>query len=312
MIDTSRINKIFDFYKLGVVKTIEKIEIGFTNNIYSINEKYIVKVCVDQRNEERFEKEAYFYEYFKGEIPIPNVKIYDDTKRLINYNYLIYPKIQGANLYSKWHLLEESERRKIVRKICEILKIINAGSIEAFTKRFNIASEFSWRNKIVNKIEKIVEEIEDQQILPKKTIKSIKEFVHANEYVLEEQEIRIVYWDIHFDNVIIKDKEIIGIIDFERTELCSIDYVLDIVKRMMAFPKKYISAEYEKYAKKEDYENLLTWYKEFYPELFAFYYLDKRLDLYSIEQNLSTLLHWPNDNNLKEIINKMINLDADI
>ncbi|MEI8252594.1 MAG: hypothetical protein WCG25_02370 [bacterium] len=54
-----------------------------------------------------------------------------------------------------------------------------------------------------------------------------------------------------------------------------------------------MSEEFEKFAKQEDYIHLLDWFLEFYPELFEFKNLDKRLDLYFVEYDLHTLLKRP-------------------
>jgi hypothetical protein len=62
---------------------------------------------------------------------------------------------------------------------------------------------------------------------------------------------------------------------------------------MVEHPTKYMSEEFEKFAKKEDYIHLLGRFHEFYPELFEFKNIDKRLDLYSIEYDLHTLLDRP-------------------
>ena len=41
------INNIFERNNLEKVGNIEKINIGFTNEIYSVNDKYILKICND-------------------------------------------------------------------------------------------------------------------------------------------------------------------------------------------------------------------------------------------------------------------------
>ncbi|MBD3299798.1 MAG: hypothetical protein GF347_00420 [Candidatus Moranbacteria bacterium] len=78
---------------------------------------------------------------------------------------------------------------------------------------------------------------------------------------------------------------------------------------MVEYTKKYMSKEFEKFAKKEDYENLLDWFLEFYPELFEFKDLDKRLDLYAIKNDLDTLIWWPNSIQVKQMIAKTVKYD---
>lgn len=82
--------------------------------------------------------------------------------------------------------------------------------------------------------------------------------------------------------------------------------MLDIIKRMVEFPKKYMSEESEPFAKHEDYSQLLNWFREFYPELFDFKDLPARLDLYDIEHNLKDIIGWPDAIELREMIAKTI------
>ena len=44
----------------GTNPKIDKINIGFTNTIYNINDLYIVKICTDEDNEKEFKKEIDF------------------------------------------------------------------------------------------------------------------------------------------------------------------------------------------------------------------------------------------------------------
>ena len=43
---SSSIKKIFQKNNIDIVKLIQKVNIGFTNEIYSINDKYILKICM--------------------------------------------------------------------------------------------------------------------------------------------------------------------------------------------------------------------------------------------------------------------------
>jgi len=298
--DKKIIEKIFTENNLGEVKSVKKIDVGFTNKVYSINDEFILKVCFDEENEENFEKEVFFYDFFKDKIPVPKVIFYDNSKSIYNKFFIIYPKIQGDNLYTKWHLMTDDERRGIIKQLCEFLKIINNADCKKFVEKFKISNPINWKESIDSKIQKSLQELGTRETLSKEFIRKIQKFVEENKSVLNEQKISLVYWDAHFDNILVKDNKIVGILDFERTELASIDFVLDILKRMMNYPKKYMSEESEKFAKKEDYENLLDWFQEFYPELFDFKKLEKRLDLYCIEHDLKDLIGWPNVIELKE------------
>ena len=288
--DQSIIEKIFNQNKLGAVKSIDKLDIWFTNTVYCINDNFILKVCTKTENECNFQKEFFFLNLYKDKIPVPKIIHYDNTKKIYHKNYLLYFKVHGDNLYSKWHLMSDTDRKKIIKQLCEILKTINNTPYEHFIEYFKLHSSINWENEIDFKITNLLQDIESQKLLSNEFIKKIRDYVKENKYVLADQKTVLVYWDAHFDNILIKDNKIIAILDFERTDLASIDFVLDIVKRMSEHPNHYISRKYAKYAKKEDYKNLLKRYKKFYPELFEFNNLDIRLDLYLIEHVLKNIL----------------------
>ena len=304
--DQKIVEQIFLHHGLGEIKSFQKIEIGWTNKVFSVNDNFILKFCEDETNEEKFEREVFFYEFFENKVPVPKIRIYDNSKKIYGKFFMIYPKIQGDNLYSKWHLLSNEERNNITAQLCEILKVISKSPYDEFVKRLNLNSSMNWRDKVVSQIEKSLGEIAKRQLLQPEFIKAIRNFVEQNSHVLAEQKIALVYWDAHFDNILVQNTKIVGILDFERTELSSIDFNLDIVKRMVEYPKKYMSEEFEKFARKEDYAQLLDWFREFYPELFDFKDLDKRLDLYAVEHDLDTLLGWPNSDEVKQMIAKSV------
>ena len=220
---------------------------------------------------------------------------------------MIYPKIQGDNLYAKWHLMDNLERKKIIKELCGYIKNINNTTYNDYVKKFKIDHPLNWHNKIVTSIQNSLKKIKKNKLITSEFIKEIETFVDKYSYVLMEQKMVLVYWDGHFDNILVKNNRIVGILDFERTELSSLDFYLDIVKRMVGRPKKYMSAEIEKFGRKKDYIKLLEWHQEYYPKLFEFKNLNKRLDLYALEHDLKDLIGWPDVKEIKQVIAKTIN-----
>lgn len=306
MMNEAIIKQIFLVNGLEKVKSIEKIKIGFTNKVYSINDKFILKVCENLGNGENFEREVFFYHFFRDKLPVPKIIVYDSSKNVYDKFFIVYRKIQGDNLYSKWHLMGDSERKNIVKQLCAILKTINNSSYESFAKKFKLTAQFNWHDKIIGKIQNSLRQISKKKIISSRLVAAINNFVEINHSVLTEQKIALVYWDAHFDNILVKRNKIVGILDFERVDLSSVDYVLDIIKRMVDYPKKYVCEEFEKFAKKKDYSQLLSWFHEFYPELFVFKNLNVRLDLYAVEHDLAALLRLPNSSEVKRMIAKTI------
>jgi aminoglycoside phosphotransferase (APT) family kinase protein len=290
-----QIKFLFNKAGLDAIDTIDRIKVGFSNAVYSIDEKYILKVAKSEGDNEYLKREIYLCSLLNGKLPTPTIVHSDTSKKLVNRVFIIYEKIQGSNLYMKWHEFSVEERRKAVSDICSYLKVINATPYQDYAKKFNIDTSRSWRDQVVAKIDGFLSNIEQQHLLDQALIDKIREFVDGNKHVLEEQKIALTYYDPHFDNFIVEDKRIVGMLDFERTEVFSIDYAVDLVKRMVDYPKKYASADAEQFVVPEDYTDLLTWYEEFYPELFSFKDMGTRLAMYSIAQDLREHIDFNND-----------------
>ena len=69
----------------GTDPSIKKINVGFTNTLYKINDSYIVKVCTDIGNEEEFKNEINFYNSNKGNSLIPKLYYANTDKTNIPY-----------------------------------------------------------------------------------------------------------------------------------------------------------------------------------------------------------------------------------
>lgn len=221
-----KLQKIFTKNKLWEIKTIKKSNIWFSNDVYFINDDYIVKFYNWEIDETiwkewilNFEKELYFYNLFKNKIPVPNVIFSDKWQNIFEKPYIIYPKIRWDNLYSKWHVLNNPERKEIIKRLCNYLKIINNEDLKEFARKFKFDTSISWKNKINSDINKSLSKLKSENILSNDLIKSIKIFVRKNINSLDKQKLALVYFDPHFDNIIIKDNKIVALLDFERTEI---------------------------------------------------------------------------------------------
>ena len=289
------VRRIFAEAGLGPINSIEKIGIGFSNDVYSIDDKYILKVGRSEEDDEYLRRDIYLCNLLADRVPAPKVIPSDASRTLLDRVYMIYHRIPGQNLYSRWHLLSVAQRRKLTRQICEILRLINETPYDGFAREFGIDTRQSWRDKMRFRLDGWLEKVSERDLLPAETLARTRRFLDENLGVLRSQNMALTYHDPHFDNIIVSDddKWIAGVLDFERTDILSIDFVLDLVRRMASRPGKYASEESEPFTKTEDYSELVQWYEEFYPELFDFKDLDKRLDIYTIEHSLAEIFWYP-------------------
>ena len=78
---------------------IQKINVGFTNTIYNVNDSYIIKICTNPNNESEFQKEIDFYNSNKDNELIPKLYYSNTDKKDVPYFYEIIEKVPGKNYY---------------------------------------------------------------------------------------------------------------------------------------------------------------------------------------------------------------------
>ena len=285
------LNKHIDLF--GESPDIERINVGFTNVIYIINNKYILKICSNSTNENNFLNEINFYKNNNIQDYIPKLYYSNTEKNEVPYLYEITEKVEGQTLFHIWHRLNEIERKEIINKLCNIMRQIHS----------NIKTEYDWTQFIKDKFIKYYNIISKMNILNTEENNIVKIAYSLFDSYLKTDSFVLVHNDIHFDNIIYHENEI-KIIDFERSLSAPIDFELDILLRMINNPIKFASEETEQYVKKEDYQNIIPYLKELYPELFRVKNLDKRLAIYNLIYNLEQLTEYPH---LKELKDNVIN-----
>lgn len=82
----------------GTNPIIEKINVGFTNTIYKLNDSFIIKICTNRDNEKKFIKEIEFYKANEDNDLIPKLYYSSIDKQDIPYFYEIIEKIGRAHV----------------------------------------------------------------------------------------------------------------------------------------------------------------------------------------------------------------------
>lgn len=295
-----QITAIFRKHSLAQNSSITRITLGFTNEVYAVD-SYIIKVCVKPDNEPNLRKEEFLYKLLHEKAPVPHVVVADDSRTLLDKPYMIYEKLPGEPAASHWHEITDVQRKQLIQDVCGYLKTIDQTPPEQYEKELSVDSNFNWQQHICDKIEAKLAVIAERDLVPETVIANIQHFVGANKHVLGEQKLGLTFWDVHFDNILVDSGfQLSGLIDFESVDVYSIDYRLMVVRLMQRYPHLYLSEQMEPYAKHEDYAHLMNWYKAFYPEMFAFNDIGKRIDMYELLDIVSKLPDWPKAKVLQE------------
>ncbi len=269
--------------------TVSKINVGFTNTLYSVNDSFIIKICTDLNNEPKFNKEIEFYNANNNNDLIPKLYYANTDKADIPYYYEILEKINGVSLYDFWHTFNEEQREDIIKQLCEAMKQFhsNKGQSYDWVKRTSDLFINSY-----NKAKELNLLTSEEQELLESAYSKFDGYLQSDEFVL-------IHNDLHFDNVFY-DNGKIKLIDFERSIYAPRDFELDILYRMIRKPWKFASEENEQYTKLEDYENIMSYIEKYYPELIHIDNLYQRLAIYDIVYFLKQYVNAPQYDELKQ------------
>lgn len=247
---------------------ISKAESGFTNDVYFIDDKYVIKLSNDKVTKEKLKKEATIYQ----NLNLPFTPKYISSGDYGDYRYLIITRVNGKSLFSIWHTLSDRERTKLIGEIATMLKTFHQVDGIFLSKYDNI----SIKNYIRNKLSKVTAALQKLE-LDTNCLKSVVD-EHLDE-LFDNVDVGLVYNDLHFDNIIY-DGEKLYLIDFDRTLITALDYDMMIFKIMCDNPSKFANEKDEVNVEESDYQNVYQTFRNAYASLFSNEFVDDRIAIY--------------------------------
>ena len=268
------IRKILNDNKI-VYKKVERVKSGFTNLVYFVDDKFVVKVSANQSTRVGLKKGIEIYKNLR----LNFIAKYISSGEIDGNLYLIISKLTGKSLYSIWHTLSDFERQNCVKQIAQILKEFNSQNFDFLSEEYK---HLDWVEYFSNAL------AEKSKALLKMGFNStlIDEFVSKKlAKLFSKNNFKLVFNDAHFDNFIY-DEGNLFLIDFDRTMVCPVDYEMLIFKSMCDNPIKFASEEDEPNVDKKDYSKLYEQFRVEYPEMFENDYADKRIALYQFDYSM--------------------------
>lgn len=269
----------------------KRINIGFTNVIYSVDDKFIVKICTKESKEAGFLKETEFYCAHNDMDCIPHLYFCDTTKSAMPYCYEILEKLEGVPLYNVWHTFNDEQRRNIIRQLCEFLKKLHSFPAPAY--------DWTEYNKSI--FTPLFEKAKADRLFTDEEISLLEKCCSLFDNYLPSDNFVMVHNDLHFDNIIYHNGKI-KLIDFERSLPAPCDFELDILWRMVRKPWKFANGDIEQFTHPDQYKDIMGYIEEFYPQLVSHPYLHQRLGIYDMIYFLRQYVSAPQYEDLKEAV----------
>lgn len=267
-----------------------RVTVGFNHEVHRINDDLILKIynVYGEDDSKRFRLESALLSS-KAPFLKPKLIVSDNTREIIDRDYIIMSYVPGLALGGVWHLANDDQREKLVNTICDSLKVINTIDIPGLDR--NMVD--GWEVAISHRLDNHIKSLLSKSVIDEDTAEKIRLFFDNNRALLSGNKTYPVFWDVHFDNFIVDDDfNLMAILDFETVMMATLDYPLFVIQKTVNQPKTYLSEQDEKFAERADYVNLRGWYKKYYPEMFAFDNLDERVKIYMLLDTLHMLEDW--------------------
>ncbi len=269
---------------------IYEINAGFNNDIFSVDEKFIIKICTNDKLEDTFEKEYKYYSVNKDSKYLPKLYKYDNSKKVVNYVYEIIEKINGKSLYYYWYKMTESQREECIKELVKMLKSIHK----------IINSDINWANYIKSKVKECFNKTRKYFDLNNQKI--ILDSINLYDKYLTDNRFSFIHNDFHFDNILYYNGNYY-LIDFNDSMVAPFDYDLRILYMCKDTPHKWANIEMDPHQKKDDYKNIFKYIKKYYTELNSVKFLEERMIIYRILNDIELLTKY-NNQELKDNIIK--------
>ncbi|GAB3897378.1 hypothetical protein GCM10028803_15810 [Larkinella knui] len=221
MVDLAEIEKIAKLDLNINAVYIEPIQMGVMTYKYLIKEKdrgeYIIRFYPDNLQRViNFEPQIIKRFYLLG-AKVPKI-LSDSQGKKVKYNYILYKKLSGDPLIKSIDNLPLDSLKLIISSLCDNLAIMRRLNFKGFGPLISdiYGQHPTWKSYIESSIKEGVENLHFLR-LGNFTNEKIKQYVNSNICSITKlmSEPKLVWTDINPDNIIVNDRQLSGIIDFD-------------------------------------------------------------------------------------------------
>jgi aminoglycoside phosphotransferase (APT) family kinase protein len=261
-----------------------------TNEVWLTSE-YAVRV--NRRPDHRLRREASIGPSLPAEVRYPEVVAYGTGT---GFDWLVVRRRDGEVLSRCWPAMAPAERRLAVRQIAFMLRALHKTECPIGLEDLGAPQLLKGGQGYEPTAPLLVglERVKSLANVDVAIIEALVDTVRATSRALEPFDVTtLIHGDLTFENVLWDGQQVTAMIDFEWSRAAPSDLDLDIILRFCAFPDLHVAEDYADRTKAADYEDVVWWMKEDYPQLFTFPHALERLRLYAIAFDVRDLLAFP-------------------
>lgn len=251
-------------------------------------------VRVNSRPDHRLRREADLARTLPLNVGYPPIIAYGGE---LGADWLILERVRGKALSRWWPDLSRETRRSAVAQLADKLRAVHATVIPGLGDLNEVPQLLDRAHRGIGAVARLLTALETLRALPHvhpALIDQASELVRGNAHHLDPFDVpTLVHGDLTFENILWDGERITALLDFEWARPGPPDLDLDILLRMVAYPKLHVAEDYEHRTRAEDYSDVPWWLANDYPELFEHRGQYERICVYSIAWDVKELLQFP-------------------
>ncbi len=221
IVTETTVRQLWKSEKLGDIEQIIKPKRGSINPCFIVNDSMVVRFTTDtDKGGDRFESEAAAYQQLKNSgVPVPAVIKLDTSRKTIPYAYLITSKLAGETVIDSWATFTPEQRQDIAFAAGKYLAMIHQSTTySTFGNLRDLPNGgFSdWHDYVWDFYRRYARQALTLKAITPKLEARIHAVILRHKPTLDTiTQGALIHSDYHFENILQKDGEITGIIDFE-------------------------------------------------------------------------------------------------
>ena len=209
--------EIFDKLDFGKVQDISSFKDGMVNDIFLLNDKYVLKVNSSHPEIPKMAREAAVYRKLRDYgVLVPVLHDYYDGNGSFEYPYVLIDKVPGLNLKDQWDTLSQEKKNNLIFELGKILASIHSVNPKDLYLDEDITFSGNVRKDIDDRITKIAQHLRSSKVLEDELVNRIESYYKESEaFNLGYVQSSLSHGNYGFPNIIVSNGKTLGIIDWE-------------------------------------------------------------------------------------------------
>lgn len=228
------INEIMKKLNLGSAEKVIFDDQGWVNVTTFVNDDLVIRFNARDTQLPKFHREKVAFNLLKDIVPVPELLVFDDSKVMVPYDYMICKKIAGKNLEQNWSSLSEENGNILAFQAGQLLAKIHAISIDSFGE-ISSSGPFLKTKRWVDYLRHILSyhlgEATELKLFNLDVNKKFLDLFESKADLFDSVALpKLIHGDFHFGNLLFSGKNITGVLDFEWS--CAGDPLFDICNNL--------------------------------------------------------------------------------